>query len=496
MSVETHQSTESRNQAADQQFDQRPHMGWPEVLLQMWRSWKLILLVFIPLAVLGVFLATFLPERYNAGSRIQVILGREYVYEPLVGDAGKGAVLPPDTVVRAEIEKAYSPLLPRRILEGFGMARLYPKAAQAYDEATTPEEKLKIQEATLERITRSFSAIAGPKSPVFRISFTHEDPVTAADVANAFVDEYLKYRAELVVDRDLDALGRQRSEADARLNEVEHQIQGFLLENRIGDFDTEKSAAADREARITNELYQVEASVEEVQGRLRVVERLLQETSPEIELYVDTSSDEQLLQLQIEREQLLARYTTESQPVREIDQRIFNLQQLLRNSEGGSRRRGPNPSYQELQSRMTQQTAELDALRARARQLRRQLSEVKDRQLELIGLQPSYQQLLRQQSVLENATQTLSEREQTEQAKAGLFAETTSSVTVLERAFPPSRGTSFKRPAALAAILFAGFTALMAGLGRALTRRSLSTSQSASKTLGVPVLGSVPAHRQ
>ena len=158
------------------------------------------------------------------------------------------------------------------------------------------------------------------------------------------------------------------------------------------------------------------------------------------------------------------------------------------------RRRGQNPAHVDLNSRVAIQSAELDAMRSRALELTSQLGKVEKRQVMLIDLLPEYQKLVRDQAVLESSVKNLAEREQTRRAERELNAASTS-VTVLERAFPPTEGKSMKMIAALASLVFAGFTALMVGLGYTLTRKGLATRASAERTLGLPVIGQVPKHK-
>ena len=473
----------------------RPHIGPFEALLLLWRAKWLMVLVFLPLVVLGLLAVMQLPKTYKASSRIQVSLGREYVYEPVIGDAGAGVTLESEAVVRAEVAKVYSPVVMRSVLDEFSLAAIYPDLAEQRSKAQNEKERIEIYETALAALQQSFSAGASPKSPVITVSFEHKDPQTAADVTNAIVEEYFNYRLGLTSDASIEPVARQRREFSDSLAQAEENIRAFLIENRIGDFDTERLALGDRLASITNELLQVRASQREAQARLSALQNEMNGTPEEIELYVDTSGDEQLLQLQIEREQLLGRYRPESQPVRELDARIANLRQLLQSSEGGVRRRGQNPSFADLESRVAIQRSELTALRSRAAELERQQAEVETRQMELTNLLPTYQHLTREQSVLETSVQNLAAREQTRRATNELNTLEASSITRLEPAFPPTKGKSMKLIGALATGLFAGFTALMAGLAYALTRKGMPTRNSVERTLGLPVIGAMPRYK-
>ena len=472
----------------------RPKFGIKDLVLNLWRALPLMLLVFIPMLVGCLFLVMQLPQKFTAYSRIQVSLGREYVYEPLIGDAGKGATLESEAVVLAEVEKVYSPTIARRVLDRFELGDLYPELAEAVAEADTTEDREKAQAAALKALESGFSAGAAPKSPVIRIAFTHEDAKTSARVVNAFVEEFLAYRFELTTDSTLDSVRKQRFEFDDSLSLAEDDLRRFLIKHRIGDFEAERTALGERHAAISNEIFMVEAGKEEGEARLRVLEGELERTPPEVDLYVETTGDEQLLNLQIEREQLLSRYRADSQPVREVEARISNLRQLLQSSAGGVRRRGQNPAFVELEGVVSVQRAELDALRSRSNELKRQLADVEARQMQMVDILPEYQRLIRNRSVLESSVKTLSEREQTRRAETQL-SEDSASLTVLEPAYTPTVGSSMKLVAAFASLLFCGFTALMVGLAYALTRKGLAMRSSVEKTLSLPVIGQAPIRR-
>ena len=452
-----------------------------------------MLMVAVPIVILAyVFLIKPMSKTYTAYSRVQVALGQEYVYDPILGDAGRGMSLDNEAVVQTELEKAYSPVIARRVLEQIGLERMYPKLHEALAEAENPSEEADIEQKALKELEGSFGVGSAPKSPVMRLEFEHKDPKMAAEITNAFLDQYLKYRIEVSQSSDHDAITLQTTKLKGELSKAETAIQAFLETNKIGDFFAEKAAVAALHTQINDQLFQAEAAAEEAKGRVRINNELLARTDPKIDLYVETNGEQQLLSLKIEREQLLTRYRPQSQPVRDLDARIANLEALLNGESGGVRRRGPNPTYQELQSKVSAASADLDAANARSSALRGQLAEVQERQKQLNAWEPEYQALVRERDVFAESVRTLSTRAQTKQAEAAIAAQSQGTVTVIDRAFPPLSGSSMKVPAALATVIFALFTAFCVGLAYALTRRTLATPNSVTKTLELPVIGVVP----
>ncbi len=97
----------------------------------------------------------------------------------------------------------------------------------------------------------------------------------------------------------------------------------------------------------------------------------------------------------------------------------------------------------------------------------------------------------RKRDILENNVRIIAEREQQEDTIASITAEEIDSVTIMEPAIIPLRGSSLRLPVAILALLFAGFTALIIGLISAYSARGFMTPAAVQRTLGLPVLGVV-----
>ncbi len=471
----------------------RPKFGPVDLVLQLWRAKWLMIAVFLPIAALGVIAAaTLLETKYNAHARVQISMDRQYVYEPLVGDAGRGASLEPEAVVQAEVERVWSPVILRRVVDKLGVSTLYPKLGAEIAAERDPTKKRKLIESAYKAVEAGFSAGSAPKSPVISIFFAHKDPDVAALTANTFVSEYVLYRNELAGDLGVAAFTDQLGRFNKSLETVEGNLTAFLLEHDIGDFDAERATIATLYANLQDEKFKVEAEIRDAEGRLSALNALQSTTPAEIDLYTETTGAQRLLDLQIEREDLLTRYRPDSRVVKEVDARIESMQALLSQQEGGLRRRGPNPAFQEIQSRLAETRSNLNASRARATELGRQMAEVGNRQRQLTELLPKYQRLVRDREVLSDSARTLAEREQTKLAEAGLSQLSEDAVSIIDHALPPIEGKSMKLPAALVAILFAGFTALVAGLIYMFSRKGLSSRVSAEKTIGLPVIAAIP----
>ncbi|WP_018996099.1 GumC family protein [Hirschia maritima] len=467
----------------------RPRFGLGDVLLQLWRSLWIMLLVFIPLFVLGILFATTLPKNYIAAGTMQVTFDKQYIYDPLVGDAGRGVSIDAEAVVSAEAEKANSPILVRRVLGSLGIENVYPKIAAEISETDNVERIRKLETAAFEAMNSNYWASHGTKSPLLTFAFKHEDPKIAANVVNHFLEQFMDYR-EIGTDKvDIEAVAGQRRRVGSSLEDAETALRDFLVKNNIGEFEAERITLAETLANLRTEFLSAEAQAKESEGRLNALRAMLPETPETIALHVETDAAQRLLDLQLEREQLLLRYLPDSRAVLELDARIASMKALLESEDSGVRRTGPNPAYQELVSTITSVRTDMDAANSRAAELERQISQVSARQREFVKIQPRYKELSRDRDVLETAMVELATREETKRAEIEISKGSSGSVVILDRALPPTKGSSMKLPVALATLLFSGFTALIAGLLVAFSRKGLSTRRSTEKTIGLPVVG-------
>ncbi|MEP7209735.1 MAG: Wzz/FepE/Etk N-terminal domain-containing protein, partial [Alphaproteobacteria bacterium] len=372
MSVDTWNERESAGAAAPvgnaRVGRMRTQLGPGEAVLQLWRAKWLMLLVFLPIALLGAGASLLFPTRYAASTRLLVTLGQEYVFDPIVGEAGKGAFPQQEEVLQAEAELAASPVIAERVIKQIGLSRLYPKIAEA--EARTPEKAYALDSQAVEAFAKDFSATSAPKSSILKLTFAHPDPQLAATTLNAFVKVYMDYRREVLDKRSGSGLGEQRAVIEARLKTADGALQAFLAKNSISDFAAEKDAVTRLFGTLTDDISGVEASRHESESRIASLRSQLTTTPRQTDLYVDTSSGQELFNLKLEREKLLVRYKPESQVVQDVERKIQQLETFVANSpQEGLKRVGPNPTWQVLETDLAAARANVEALKGKGGEL-------------------------------------------------------------------------------------------------------------------------------
>ena len=337
-----------------------------------------------------------------------------------------------------------------------------------------------------------------PDTAVMRVSYSDTDPDRATLVLSKLLDEYLVYRRTVLLGGDEPYLDQQLKTFEARLSDADAAYQSFLTEAGVADFDAEKSSLNNVDTSLTSDAYLVQARLNELEGRLGELGRQAGRISPEISLYHDanTAPTDKLVQLQLERQDLLSRYKPTSQPVRDVDQKIAQLQTMTGQGSGtgaqfpGARRIGANPVYQTVQTDQVQLAAEAESMRTRQAALTQELADIAARRQKLNALEPRYLELSRDRDLLQSEIKDLMQKKQEAQAAQSIASKSNDNIRVIERPTPPATGKSLKRPIMVLAVLFAAFTAACVGLARLFLRRGFPTAASASRTLDLPVLAS------
>jgi uncharacterized protein involved in exopolysaccharide biosynthesis len=222
-------------------------------------------------------------------------------------------------------------------------------------------------------------------------------------------------------------------------------------------------------------------------------------SQPEIGLYhdLDHTAQDRIAQLKVDLQDLLSRYQSTAQPVRDVQQKIAAEQALIAGGASpgaGARRVGVNPVYQTLQTEKNQLQAQATSLRDRNATLARELADVTARRQKLTLLEPQYDALARQRELLSASVRNLTQREQESQAAQGLEQSgDDGSVRVVERAYPPSKGLSLKWPLLLFSAVFAAFTAACVGLILGFMAPGYPSRAAAERELGLPILAAIPA---
>ncbi len=471
-------------------------LGPGEVLAHLRRQALLMGAIFGAFVLIGLFAALMIKPTYQAHSSLLVRLGQEYVYQPGVGDAARGATPDNDQIVQSELEILSSSVLKDRVIHDIGYGRMFPKQAGAYARAGEPQRH-RMEAAAIKSIESGLKFASAPDTSVVRLTYVNSDPEMSALVLNTLVDEYLVYRRSVLAGGQGAAVLDQKRALEQRLHAADQAYDQFLADNHIGDMETEKASVAASYGQLVSESYAVQAQLAEAVGGASASERLARAAPPEIGLYhdLDHTAADRLSQLKLERQEMASRYQPGAQPLRDKDAQIAALEGLAAsagNGAGGSRRVGVNPIWQTLQTERFQNEARAASLRSRAVAITRDLEALTARRQKLAALEPQYQALSRDRDILSNNVRALAARAEEMSSQQALSARGADNIRVAERAYVPARGVSLKAPVLALCIFLGGVSAISVGLISLVRGKAYPSREAVERALGLPVLAATP----
>lgn len=455
--------------------------GVPNIRLgAMFGSLMRQLLWVIPLFAVGCFVAWILTadfkRTYTGEGTIMVQIGDEYVYQPIAGTQAQSSLLQtPDTITLNEVALIKNSEVIDRVI---GEIALRPGGLSAFDAriaakmARHPEGSTAYQLDYMElrkKMNDSFHVAARPKSSIIDMSFKHEDPQMAVSTLNALMDAYMAYRRAIFVDGASDIITERRQDTEDQLKANERRMASFLAGNKISDFDSEQKGASKRTEDLRATLNTLRAQTVAAERSLASIEDQLRRTPEEINLYVDDRASNRIAQAELELKQLLAKYLPTSNPVRQKQLEIQELQSLQQSNNGratGGRRVGPNPVYQDLMRSRNTAQASADSLREREITVQQQLNSVDGKLRRMTALVPGYSDVLRERETLNARLKTYLNKEQEALINQQQAASSSENVRVIAPATYPIKGRNMRMLAFVGAAAAWGFTLFMLALFR------------------------------
>lgn len=472
------------------------HLAPADIAALLKREIFLMVVVFCVLFGLGFAAALSMPSTYTANASLLMQLNKDYVYDPLAGDKAAGAIATIDQVVQSEVEILNSQELKKRVIHKVGYKIVLLKAPKFWN-PRTPKDIEAADVAAVKVLTSGLGTASAPLSNVVKLSFKHDNAMSAALILNTLVDEYQAYRLQVYSDAVGPLLQKQKDTFDQQLADVDNQYRDFLAANGVGDFDSARTTYAKIYDQVTADLFTTRSQIATDRAKLSEINRSLGALSPEmsVERNLDLSIPSRILALRQQRGEMLARYLPDAQPIKDLDAQIASLQGLM--SSGGGigekdHKMGANPLYQsQMTAKMTIE-AELASLSGREAQLQAQADEINRRLQGLLGIEPVNNSLAAERDALQANIKSFARRIQENAAQQDMTRRAEDAVRVVEKASLPDKPKSLKRVVLIMAFLFAGFTALCAGLLRVFTRKGFASADMAGKTLDLPVLAQAP----
>lgn len=496
--------------------------GTRDVLNVLFKHQRKIIATFLLIVgAVAVYSFTSTPL-YEAKASLMIKVGREYVYRPEVGEERPQMLLSREDLVNSELEILTSRDLAAKVIETIGVDRLYPgidaappllsvamvrhlvgSAVAWFEGRPAPSvDNTKMERATL-AFHGNLKVEAIPKSNVVRLQFRHPEPELAAQTVNTLLDTFKAKRLEVFSGPKSSFLEEQMIHYRDQLRDAEQRFESFRQEHGVYSLDQQRSLLLSQRSALDTELKATQNRVEEASKKLSSLQDQQKRISEMVPLGSDSErvpvvddAKSRLLALQLKEQELLSKYREESQIVKNVREEKKVVEDFLSrvsNDRTTRTRSGKNPVYEQLQLEIVRTTAEHNALNAKRATIETQAVQI-DKELRNLDLRDKeLQQIERDIKNTRQNYETYLGRSEEARISGEMDQQKMVNISVIESASVPTRPVL---PRKTLNILLAMVFGAAAGLGLAFLveylRSGFLTPESAGRSLGVRVLGTVP----
>ncbi len=395
-----------------------------------------------------------------------------------------------DTYLETQYKVLRSDALARRVIQQLRLDRIpefNPAASAAGTVAAAsgpePAPGPETLEATLASYHQRLAITPVKRSRLVEISFQSHDPELAAAVVNALTENYIDQSLEVrwqATQKASEWLSQQLDGLKLKLEHSEEELQRYARENGLLFLETRDGQLEhildERLRQLQEELTRAQAERFERESRYRLVEAGHLQALPGDESKVIEDLLVRLADLRRERAELATLFTGEYPRVRQLDNQIAELEQLLAAERARIAERIGN-AYR--------------AALAREQMLMRAFAEQQRQQNQIAERSVQYNILKREVETNRQLYEALLQRLKEAGVSSGIKS---SNIRVVDRATPPRRPA---KPNLLLNLILGTVFGLGLGIGAALLAEyvdnSLKSAEEIERYLQIPTLAFIPA---
>lgn len=468
-----------------------------EAMTATFRNWRSIAVALVLPPVLAVAAAYTVTPQYDAEAKVLVKSGREFLPQ---SDGGRTSNNAPTTsmqeAVNSEIEILTSRDLLLEVLRQVGPADLYPKLA------ASPPRRGTVEDAALEMLVKSLVVGAVKLSNVIELRLRHEDPDMAARVANQILDSlYNRHITAFSAPRSR-LLEEQITSISEKLAVLETERSDFKRANNVFSVSEQRAALITQRERVLVDLREAEARQRELADQIAFLTEELNRTPKTLTLQVDNNDSavadqahNRLMELRQKEKELLARYTEDAPPVRNIRSTIAATEKVTAGlqDQRAHVRTGRNPIVDQLELQMVNARTALVPIEGRVIALRDTLQESEFKLRSMESAELKLRDLDRQIANLDQDSSGLRGALEDARLNERLDRANVASITVIEQAHVlPIPVFPKKWQFALVGAALGMFGAGLMVLVSLSFRTTFITAETVERLLGLPVVGAVP----
>lgn len=492
------------------------------------------IVTFFLVTVVTVTVGSFVMKSvYEATSQLLVKFGRENIYIPTTPTATSTSPIfsfSREEQINSEIEILKSRYLLEKVIDTIGAEIIYPDLEPGREVDLEPSreksllkkvallpilknliperwgtQKVSPRDQALLRLRKKVSVEGVKKSDVIDVSFQSHDPTVAKDVVNTLVRHYLDHH--LTVHRNpmaYDFFRNQASLLEAKLRDSERELEAFREGNAITALEEQRTLVLRKAADLNAELKATLSQVQEAKTKIAKLKEQLSRLSPNVELeksiggnpHVINTLKAKLVELELQEQELLIKYTEKSRLVANVRKQIQTVKEKLVREEGsfyGSSRSGINITFKELERELFSEEATLKALQAREKSQHENLAAY-DRELDRLNhIEARFNHLRRQVEINHQNYKLYVTKLEESRISNAMDLEKIANVSVIQPAQAPIKPI---KPRKALNIILSIVLGGIGGLGLAFFSEymdhSLKSPEEVEARLGIPHFISIP----
>ncbi|WP_165585323.1 Wzz/FepE/Etk N-terminal domain-containing protein [Roseococcus sp. SYP-B2431] len=480
------------------------------ILATVQHRWRWIAAAFLVPVLIALVLAGIVPPRFTAETLLVVSASRETSSAGEI--TGGGSSVPPGEVqklVQSELDLMTSEAVVRRVFTQLPPERIYPQLAQRRLFGLLPPASREGREARAAGMLRStlFTQAQSTLSNVVRLIVFHPDRALALELLQAVLAAYFELRNEVFANPVTAVLTAELERQRGELTEIENEITALKTRTGVLDIGQEVTLASQRLDQTVQRLDRLREQREAAQATVLAAQTALAAQPGRIVAAVEQTNvppnDEArntLSRLLRDRQRMAAQYQPNAPMLVELDGQIERASLQVRENRSGTgnvqtQREVRNPALELLTSRLLAARVDADSIASQEQEVRRQRTEIEQRNMLLLQVQRDLRQLERRREAMEVNFRQFSQREAAarlgEEARLGRGA----AVSLAQRPFaspiPRNMAVTFLLAGILAGLGFAAAAALL----MTLLRRTWLRAAEAERGTRLPLLGVLPLGR-
>jgi uncharacterized protein involved in exopolysaccharide biosynthesis len=506
---------------ADRNLNEHAAEGAPSFTLRDFlaigfRHRRLLLNTFLGIFLAAVLIAFLLPKEYESQMKILVRHERaESVVSPERETPQQLRTEVSEEELQSEAELLRSRELLTKAVIACGLHKLGSSSPwnAIWDKVTASRRSENVEDDP--RVPRAVLALEKDLkvepiklTNLISVTYAATDPQLAPRVLNSLANLYLeKHLAMHRAPGEFDFFHQQAEEYRKALATNEAQLADFNRDEGVVSPALEKEISVRKLAEFEAASRETQTAIAEARQRIAMIEKQLASLPPRLTTQVRTSDNPQLMErlkstlldLELKRTELLAKFEPGYRPVQEIETQIAQTREAIEAAQKAPLRDETNdrdPTYEALRAELAKSNTELAALEARAtgtnhlvrayRAESQQLDEKEVRQQEMIraakGNEENYLLYLRKQ----------------EEARISdaLDRQRISNVVVAEAATVPFQPQGRRLLTVVLGGLFACVASVMLAFAVDYWDPSFRTPEEVESFLGSPVLAAFPRNGQ